>query len=83
MGDHTNYETFGFVESMPKLNTAHPEVKQYLLDVANYWIKEFDIDGWRLDVANEVDQPFWREFRQTVKKMKPDLYILGEIWTTR
>lgn len=79
-GVRPNYETFGFVESMPKLNTANPEVKQYLLDVATYWIKEFDIDGWRLDVANEVDHPFWREFRQTVKKIKPDLYILGEIW---
>ena len=79
-GPRPNYETFGFVETMPKLNTANPEVKQYLLDVATYWIKEFDIDGWRLDVANEVDQPFWREFRQTVKKVKPDLYILGEIW---
>ena len=65
---------------MPKLNTNNPEVKQYLLDVATYWIKEFDIDGWRLDVANEVGQPFWREFRQTVKKIKPDLYILGEVW---
>ena len=65
---------------MPKLNTTNPEVKQYLLNVATYWIKEFDIDGWRLDVANEVDHPFWREFRQTVKQIKPDLYILGEIW---
>ncbi len=79
-GERPNYETFGFVESMPKLNTTNPEVKQYLLDVATYWIKEFNIDGWRLDVANEVDHPFWREFRQTVKQIKPDLYILGEIW---
>ncbi|MDO7486430.1 alpha-amylase family glycosyl hydrolase [Peribacillus frigoritolerans] len=65
---------------MPKLNTANPEVKEYLLEVSSYWIKEFDIDAWRLDVANEVDQPFWREFRTTVKNIKPDLYILGEIW---
>lgn len=79
-GDRLNYETFGFIGSMPKLNTTNPEVKQYLLDVATYWIKEFDIDGWRLDVANEVDKPFWREFRQTVKIIKPDLFILGEIW---
>lgn len=79
-GDKPNYEAFGFVESMPKLNTANPEVKKYLLDVGAYWIEEFDIDGWRLDVANEVDQPFWREFRKIVKKAKPDVYILGEIW---
>ncbi|CAH0304742.1 glycoside hydrolase family 13 protein [Peribacillus simplex] len=79
-GEMPNYETFGFFESMPKLNTANPEVKEYLLEVSAYWIKEFDIDAWRLDVANEVDQPFWREFRTTVKNIKPDLYILGEIW---
>ncbi|GGA66577.1 glycoside hydrolase family 13 protein [Ornithinibacillus halotolerans] len=75
-----NYDAFGFVSSMPKLNTENPEVKQYLLDVARYWIEEFDIDGWRLDVANEVDHAFWRDFRRVVKSVKPDAYILGEIW---
>ncbi|GAB2539352.1 alpha-glycosidase [Gracilibacillus alcaliphilus] len=75
-----NYDAFGFVASMPKLNTANPEVKKYLLDVAAYWIDEFDIDGWRLDVANEIDHAFWRDFRQVVKAVKPDAYILGEIW---
>ncbi|CDQ19182.1 glycoside hydrolase family 13 protein [Halobacillus karajensis] len=75
-----NYDTFAFVPSMPKLNTENQGVKDYLLKVARYWVEEFDIDGWRLDVANEVDHAFWREFRQTVKEVKPDAYILGEIW---
>jgi cyclomaltodextrinase len=75
-----NYDAFAFVETMPKLNTENAEVKAYLLDVARYWIEEFDIDGWRLDVANEVDHAFWREFRRVVKNIKPDTYILGEIW---
>ena len=75
-----NYDTFAFGASMPKLNTENPEAKKYLLDVARYWIEEFDIDGWRLDVANEVDHTFWRDFRQTVKDAKLDAYILGEIW---
>ncbi|MCG5105206.1 glycoside hydrolase family 13 protein [Oceanobacillus alkalisoli] len=75
-----NYHTFGFAGSMPKLNTENPEVKAYLLKVARYWIEEFDIDGWRLDVANEVDHQFWREFRSVVKGVKPDAYLLGEIW---
>lgn len=79
-GERPNYEAFAFVESMPKLNTQNPEVKKYLLDVASYWITEFDIDGWRLDVANEVDHQFWREFRSVVREKKPDLYILGEVW---
>ncbi|MEQ6375444.1 alpha-glycosidase [Bacillaceae bacterium S4-13-56] len=75
-----NYDTFGFVASMPKLNTENPEVRDYLLDVARYWIEEFDIDGWRLDVANEIDHSFWRDFRRVVREAKPDAYILGEIW---
>lgn len=74
------YETFAFEAHMPKLNTENPEVKQYLLEVAAYWTREIGIDGWRLDVANEVDHQFWREFRQTVKSINPDAYILGEIW---
>ncbi len=66
-----NYETFGFEPKMPKLNTANEEVYNYLLDVATYWIKETDIDGWRLDVANEIDHDFWRKFRKAVKEVKP------------
>ncbi|GAA0348632.1 glycoside hydrolase family 13 protein [Bacillus horti] len=75
-----NYHTFAFTPFMPKLNTAHPEVKEYLLNVATHWIEKYDIDGWRLDVANEVDHEFWREFRKAVRSVKEDVYILGELW---
>lgn len=75
-----NYDTFAFVPEMPKFNTENDEVKSYLLHVARYWVEEFGIDGWRLDVANEVDHAFWRDFRQVVKEVNPDTYILGEIW---
>ncbi|ACV46346.1 MULTISPECIES: glycoside hydrolase family 13 protein [Halomicrobium] len=75
-----SYDTFGFESYMPKLNTENPEVQSYLIDVATHWIEETDIDGWRLDVADEVDHQFWRAFRQAVKDVKPDAYILGEIW---
>ncbi|MGZ0039397.1 alpha-glycosidase [Paenibacillus ottowii] len=74
------YDTFGLEPMMPKLNTEHPEVKKYLLNVAKYWIEEIGIDGWRLDVADEVDHAFWREFRTTVKQANPEAYILGEMW---
>ncbi|MGG1687898.1 alpha-glycosidase [Pseudalkalibacillus sp. NRS-1564] len=75
-----SYDTFAFEATMPKLNTENPEVREYLLQVGRYWVEEFDIDGWRLDVANEIDHRFWREFRREVKRVKPELYILGEIW---
>ncbi|MGP6146577.1 glycoside hydrolase family 13 protein [Jeotgalibaca sp. A122] len=76
------YETYAYVPMMPKINTHNPEVQEYLLNIATYWIKEFDIDGWRLDVANEVDHAFWRKFNDACLSIKPDLYILGEIWTS-
>jgi len=74
------YDTFAFTPHMPKLNTANPKVQEYLLDTARYWIKNFDIDAWRLDVANEVDHAFWKKFRKVCEKTKEDFYILGEIW---
>lgn len=74
------YDTFAFTPHMPKWNTSNPEVQNYLLKVATYWIKEFDIDAWRLDVANEVDHHFWRKFHDACLELKPDFYILGEIW---
>jgi len=55
-------------------------VRQYLLDVARFWI-DFGIDGWRLDVPEEInDAEFWRDFRKTVKEGNPNAYIVGEIW---
>ncbi|WP_125570959.1 glycoside hydrolase family 13 protein [Lacticaseibacillus songhuajiangensis] len=74
------FDTFGFEPHMPKLNTANPEVQAYLLEVATYWIREFDIDAWRLDVANEVDHHFWKQFYTAVTAVKPDFYVLGEVW---
>lgn len=65
---------------LPKLNTHNPEVRQYIIDVATYWLKEADIDGWRLDVADEVPHSFWVEFRQAVKAVRADAYLVGEIW---
>ena len=65
---------------MPKLNTGNPEVSDYLINVGKYWIKEFDIDGWRLDVANEIDRGFWRRFRESIRQIKPDAFLIAEIW---
>lgn len=79
-GKHLNYETFGFVPAMPKLNTENEACRNFLLDVARFWIEDMDCDAWRLDVANEVDHVFWRDFKKTVRRAKKDAYILGEIW---
>ena len=75
-----NYECFASCNYMPKLNTANPKVQDFLLDIALYWIREADIDGWRLDVSDEVSHDFWRNFRREVKKVKEDCVIIGENW---
>ena len=74
------YECFAACDYMPKFNTSNPEVCQFLISVAVYWIKEFDIDGWRLDVSDEVSHDFWRQFRKAVKAVKPDCVLIGENW---
>ncbi len=73
-----NYETFAFTPNMPKWRTDNPVAAEYLLDVATYWIEHYDIDGWRLDVSNEVSHAFWRRFKERVQKVKPDVFIMGE-----
>lgn len=79
--DPPNYETFANqIATMPKLMTHENDVKEYFLEVGRYWVQEFGIDGWRLDVANEIDHHFWREFRQAVKAENPEALIVGELW---
>ena len=75
-----NYETFGFTPFMPKVNTDHPEVSDYFIEVSKFWLEETKVDGFRLDVSNEVSHRFWREFRTALKAMNPDLLIIGENW---
>lgn len=79
-GNHLNYETFGRSKAMPKVNTENPEVINYFLEVGQYWVRRFNIDAWRIDVANEVDHAFWREFRAAVHEVNPEVFLLGEIW---
>ena len=74
------YFSFAFCDYMPKLNTNNPDVIEYFVSVCEQWIKDYDIDGIRLDVANEVSHLFCKILRQRLKAIKPDIYILGEIW---
>ncbi len=74
-----NYECWWGFGSLPKLMTSNPGVRQYLFDVTRHWLAA-GIDGWRLDVPNEIPHEFWIEWRRLVKSIRPDAYILGEIW---
>ena len=79
-GDLPGYTCFSYVADMPKTNTADPFLRQYFCDVGAYWVRKFDVDGWRLDVANELDDGFLRAFRASVKAAKSDALIVGEVW---
>ena len=79
---YPGYVTYAYERMMPKLNTANAEVREYFCGVGQYWIEEFGVDGWRLDVASEVDDGFWQAFRSAVKAVKPDALLVGEVWET-
>lgn len=75
-----NYECVGNFKWMPKLNLENPEVMRYFINVGKYWIKETGIDGWRLDVADEIESSFWESFRKELKSEYPDIVLIGETW---
>lgn len=79
-GKKPNYLSFGYFYKMPKLNLRNPEVEDYFIKVGRYWIKEVGIDGWRLDVGDEVSHRFWKRFREAIRQEKKDALIIGEIW---
>ena len=75
-----NYVGWGGNRALPVFNHDNPEVREYIMEIAEYWIK-FGIDGWRLDVPFEIKASgFWQEFRDRVKAINPEAYIVGEVW---
>nr|WP_302596662.1 glycoside hydrolase family 13 protein [uncultured Cellulosilyticum sp.] len=74
------YFSFAFNDKMPKFNTNNEVVQEYLISICEYWVNTYQIDGIRLDVANEVSHSFCKALRRRLKAIKQDLYILGEIW---
>ena len=78
--DIPGYECFAYERLMPKLNTANPEVVKYFTGVCQHWLREYGVDGWRLDVADEVNNAFWRAFKNAALEVNPDAFLIGEIW---
>ena len=78
--ERLGYEAWWGIPALPKLNVAEPAVREYLWRVAEHWLR-FGIDGWRLDVPGEIDDPpFWAEFRRRCRAVNPEAYLVGEIW---
>ncbi|MGD1904260.1 MAG: glycoside hydrolase family 13 protein [Geitlerinemataceae cyanobacterium] len=76
-----NYESWVGNRALPQFNHDNPDVREYIMRIGEYWIRE-GIDGWRLDVPFEVKTPgFWQEFRDRIKAIDPEAYIVGEVWS--
>lgn len=75
-----NYRCFGYYAYMPKINTNNRDVQEYLISVAEYWVKEFNVDGYRLDVSEGVSHDFWTRLKIHLKDIKEDILLVGENW---
>jgi glycosidase len=76
-----NYISWANNRALPEFNHENPAVREYIMRVGEYWVRQ-GIDGWRLDVPYEIEtEGFWQEFRDRIKAINPDAYIVGEVWT--
>ena len=60
------------------LNYGNQELRRYMTEMLKYWLREFDLDGFRCDVAGEVPTDFWESARVELEKIKPDIVMLAE-----
>lgn len=74
------YYSFAFERYMPKLNTQNKETADYLAGLCRHWVETWGIDGIRFDVGNEISHSFLKRLRRELKAVRPDIFLLGEIW---
>ncbi|MCB1183210.1 hypothetical protein KDM41_07240, partial [bacterium] len=73
---NANENNIGEIENA----TPNMDVVNYVLKTADRWLGEYDIDGFRLDVPNEVPFWFWKLWREHCDSIKDDVWLVGEIW---
>src|SRR5512132_1194090 len=82
--EHYHYYAAGRItyphdwSDVAELNYGNPRLRQYMTDMLKYWIREFDLDGFRCDVAEEVPTDFWESARAELEEIKPELVMLAE-----
>ena len=77
--DGFSYENWGGYDLLAKLNQRNPAVRDYICDVIRFWVKEFDIDGLRLDAADVMDFDYMKALRNVANEIKPDFWLMGEV----
>ncbi|MFX3624917.1 MAG: alpha-amylase family glycosyl hydrolase [Ectobacillus sp.] len=69
----------GWLAGLPDLNHENPDVTRFLIDNAKWWIKQTDVDGFRLDAAKHVPKQFWADFAKEIKALKKDFFLMAEV----
>lgn len=77
--DGFSYDNWGGYNLLAKLNQKNPAVKDYICDVIRFWVKEFDVDGIRLDAADVLDFDFMKDLRRVANEVKPEFWLMGEV----
>lgn len=77
--DGFSYDNWGGYNLLVKLNQRNPKVRDYICDVIRYWVKEFDVDGIRLDAADVLDFEFMKALRVVAEEVKPEFWLMGEV----
>ncbi len=77
--DGFSYDNWGGYDLLAKLNQHNDEVREYVCNVIRFWVKEFDIDGIRLDAADVLDFNYMQMMRQVANEVKPDFWLMGEV----
>ena len=77
--DGFSYDNWGGYNLLVKLNQRNPAVQDYICDVIRFWVREFDIDGIRLDAADVLDFQFMRCLRALADQVKPEFWLMGEV----
>lgn len=77
--DGFSYDNWGGYDLLVKLNQRNPAVRDYICDVIRFWVREFDIDGIRLDAADVMDFDYMKALRQVANEVKADFWLMGEV----
>ncbi len=79
LGDPFLYDNWEGHAELVKLNAGNPQVRAHLLEAVEGWIREFHLDGLRLDVAYLLEEGFLRELAERCRALNPDFWLLGEV----
>ncbi len=78
--ENKNYESFGFSKHMPKLNLSNGSVQEYVINICKYYLKNYKVDGYRMDVADEIAHTFFKKLRFELKNIDENVFLISENW---